>query len=97
MDWVKARLPEGTYIELVASLFSTLLPTAIMTVSFLGAALLIAVQTPDRLLTVLSFAGMLAAGARLTALLLYRKRARLDALDVADDRQMSGTYRRGSL
>ena len=79
MNPAKSRLPEGTYIELVASLFSTLLPTVIMTVSFLGTALLVTSQTPDRALTVLTIAGLLAAAARLMVLLVCRRRAASDS------------------
>ena len=86
MNPAKSRLPEGTYIELVASLFSTLLPTVIMTVSFLGTALLVTSQTPDRALTVLTIAGLLAAAARLTVLLVCRRRAATDSLSTEDAR-----------
>lgn len=82
MDGSRARLPDGTYIELVASLFSTLLPTAIMAMSFLGIAVLITSQTPDSALTFLMFAGSIAAAARLTVVLLYRRRVADPALSV---------------
>lgn len=86
MDGSRARLPDGTYIELVASLFSTLLPTAIMAMSFLGIAVLITSQTPDSALTFLMFAGSIAAAARLTVVLLYRRRVADPALSVEQAR-----------
>src|SRR4051812_28557170 len=42
------NLPDGTYIVLVRSLYATLLPTIIITFSFIGVGMLIAIQTPDR-------------------------------------------------
>ena len=84
VEEVRGRLPEGTYVELVASLFATLLPTMIMAVSFLGVGLLIASQTPDALLAGLTVAGAIAAGARLTVLLTHRKRVSPDRLTLAD-------------
>ena len=71
----KARLPEGTYVELVRSLFSTLLTTAIMAVSFAGVGLLVSDQTPDDLLPLLTGMGCVAAAARLLVLIVYRAEA----------------------
>jgi len=85
-------LPDGTYIELVASLFSTLLPTAIMAMSFLGVAMLVTSQTPDTALTVLMVAGSVAAGARLTVLLCYRQRARDAALSAETARYLQRRF-----
>src|SRR5882757_5451127 len=87
VDQVNGKLPEGTYIELVASLFSTLLPTAIMTVSFLGIGLVVIRETPDPMLAWLIVFGSVAAMARLAVLSLYRKRARADTLECADARR----------
>lgn len=92
MDGSRARLPDGTYIELVASLFSTLLPTAIMAMSFLGVAMLVTSQTPDTALTVLMVAGSVAAGARLTVLLRYRRRARDAALSAETARYLQRRF-----
>lgn len=92
MDGNRARLPDGTYIELVASLFSTLLPTAIMAMSFLAVAMLVTSQTPDTLLTVLMVAGLAAAGARLTVLLRYRRRATDAALTIENARYVQRRF-----
>lgn len=74
-----AALPEGTYVELVRSLFSTLLPTAIMATSFVCVGLLVLLRTPDPILSVLVALGCLAAAARLAVLILHRAQ-------VADER-----------
>ena len=72
---VKARLPEGTYIELVRSLFRTLLPTAIMALSFLVVGLLIATRTRNTVVELLVALGSIAAATRICILLLYRSQA----------------------
>lgn len=81
-----ANLPEGTYVELVRSLFQTLLPTAIMALSFLGIGILIVRETGDPFLAFLTAAGTLAALGRLTVLLMHRRRAEEEALDIATAR-----------
>jgi len=92
VDGNRARLPDGTYIELVASLFSTLLPTAIMAMSFLAVAMLVTSQTPDTPLTVLMVAGLAAAVARLTVLLRYRRRATDAALTIENARYVQRRF-----
>jgi len=92
VDGNRARLPDGTYIELVASLFSTLLPTAIMAMSFLAVAMLVTSQTPDTPLTVLMVAGLAAAVARLTVLLCYRRRATDAALTIENARYVQRRF-----
>jgi diguanylate cyclase (GGDEF)-like protein len=89
---VNKDLPEGTYIELVKSLFSTLLPTSIMAISFLAVGLLITSQTPDSLLTFLTGLGSIAAVARLAILLMHRKRAAGESLDLANARIFERRY-----
>jgi diguanylate cyclase (GGDEF)-like protein len=88
----KGHLPEATYIELVASLFSTLLPTLIMTVSFTGVGLLVAHDARDRWLLALTIAGAIAALCRLGVLLLHRGRATEDTLTLADARRFERRY-----
>lgn len=85
-------MPEGTYVELVASLFSTLLPTVIMAVSFVGVGLVVLSETPDRALGLLAIAGSIAAAARLAVLLLHRKPVAEDALSLADARQFERRF-----
>jgi diguanylate cyclase (GGDEF)-like protein len=88
----KGHLPEGTYIELVASLFSTLLPTMIMTVSFAGVGLLVARDAQDRGLLAITIIGSIAALCRLAVLLLHRGRAADDRLTLADARRFERRY-----
>ena len=61
MATFKSRLPDDTYIDLVRSLFLTLVPTTIMAVSFLTIGALVVFQTGS---TVLVSLGTLAALAR---------------------------------
>ena len=82
MNRLSGSLPDGTYIELVRSLFATLLPTSIMAISFLAVGIFISSETPDRLLICLIALGTVAAGGRLTILLMYRRRANDEALDL---------------
>lgn len=82
MDKPIRNLPSGTYVELVRSLFQTLLPTTIMTISFVAVGVLIARATGDRLIAVLTGAGTIAAITRLAVVLAHRKRVADDALDV---------------
>jgi diguanylate cyclase (GGDEF)-like protein len=88
----KGHLPEGTYIELVASLFSTLLPTLIMTVSFAGIGLLLAYDAQDRGLLVITIVGSIAALCRLAVLLLHRGRVADERLTLADARRFERRY-----
>ena len=82
----RPSLPDGTYLELVRSIHATLLPTAIIAVSFIGVGTLIAVETPDQPLDILMGLGILAALARIVNLLLTRARVTDQALEVADAR-----------
>ena len=89
-------LPEGTYIELVGSLFATLLPTIIMAISFSCVGLLISHETSDQPLIILSALGSAAALARIVNLLLHRKEA-VDASLVFEranilERRFAATY-----
>jgi diguanylate cyclase (GGDEF)-like protein len=88
----KGHVPEATYIELVASLFSTLLPSVIMTVSFAGIGLLVANDAHDRALFVITVAGSIAALCRLAVLLLHRGRATDDTLALADAQRFERRY-----
>lgn len=74
-------LPPATYVELVGSLFETLLPTAIMAMAFIAVGIIIASQTPDPLISFLTGAGSIAVAARLVVLLAYRRPATAESLD----------------
>ncbi|MBB5685567.1 GGDEF domain-containing protein [Sphingobium boeckii] len=71
----RRSLPHDTYVELVRSLFATLLPTVIMTTAFLTVGAVINFQTPDLLLAILMLLGGLALIARLSVLILHKKEA----------------------
>jgi diguanylate cyclase len=86
------NLPEGTYLDLVRSLYATLLPTAIMAASFIGVGALVAIETPDLLLDVLIGLGMLCVAARILNLLLLRARAEDPALDLAGARAIERRF-----
>jgi diguanylate cyclase (GGDEF)-like protein len=79
-------LPDGTYLDLVRSIHATLLPSAIIAVSFIFVGALIAIETPDPALDILIGFGMLAVTARIANLLLTRARISNEALDVAEAR-----------
>jgi diguanylate cyclase (GGDEF)-like protein len=85
-------VPEGTYIELVRSLFRTLSPTFIMAISFCGVAWLATNRTEDLSLIGLSLVGTLAAVARIVLLMALRRQAADDTLDVAAARTMERRF-----
>ena len=77
---MKERLPEGTYIELVQSLFGLVLPAVIMTACFAGTGAYILTRNADWLLTGFYGFGLLASGARLVVLFGHRGDARSETL-----------------
>jgi diguanylate cyclase (GGDEF)-like protein len=87
-----SNIPDGTYVELVQSLFRTLVTTSIIGVTFTGVAGLIASRTPDLVLHALAAAGVLSVIARMLILLLLRKNA-LDAeLQPSAARRLERTF-----
>lgn len=98
IEWAVARpinsLPDGTYVELVRSLFQTLLPTTIMAVSFLAVGARVSWETGDRWLTIFTVAGGAAASARIIVILLHRRRAAQEMLDVATARILEARFAR---
>lgn len=86
MPQSRLNVPDGTYLDLVRSLYATLLPTAIIAISFIGVGALIAIETPDLLLDVLIALGMVCMTARIVNLLLLRTRAADPALDMTNAR-----------
>jgi len=92
----KSRLPDDTYIDLVRSLFLTLVPTTIMAVSFLTIGALVVFQTGSTVLASLVSLGTLAALARIAVLLRYRRQS-ADARLTTDraralERRFGGAY-----
>jgi len=88
----KANLPDATYVDLVRSVHCTLLPTAIIALSFFGVGTLIALQTPDLLLDLLIALGMVAVTARIANLLLTRTCVNHEMLDAATARTLERRF-----
>jgi diguanylate cyclase (GGDEF)-like protein len=89
---VVSTTPEGTYIELVQSLFRTALSTAIMVVSFAATGVLISLQTNDRTLAVLTVLGMMAGAGRLAVLLTGRSQAGAGTLSLGDAQRLERRF-----
>ncbi|PKP91048.1 MAG: GGDEF domain-containing protein [Alphaproteobacteria bacterium HGW-Alphaproteobacteria-16] len=87
-----ARLPDGTYILAVQSLYRTLPTTVIIAIAFIGVGLHISVQSPDRPLFILMLIGTVAVLARLGVLLWHRRRAADDALDLPTARRVERAF-----
>jgi diguanylate cyclase (GGDEF)-like protein len=65
-------IPDGTYVELVRSLYRTVVPTSIIAVSFVAVALLVSSQADDLALTRLAILGSISVSVRLLTLLFLR-------------------------
>jgi diguanylate cyclase (GGDEF)-like protein len=87
-----STIPDGTYVELVQSLFRTLVTTVIIGASFIGVAGLVASQTPDPLLFAFAAAGLLSVIARMLVLLLLRNSAFDPALQPSDARRLERSF-----
>lgn len=72
---MKERLPEGTYIELVQSLFGLVVPAVIMTLCFIGTGAYILSRHPDDLLFLFYGLGIAASIGRLAVLFGQRRKA----------------------
>ncbi|KRB79816.1 diguanylate cyclase [Sphingomonas sp. Root710] len=79
---MKERLPDGTYIELVQSLFGLALPAVIMTICFAGTGAYILARSGDMLLQIFYILGLAASAVRLVTLFGNRGRVRAPALGV---------------
>lgn len=85
---MRLHVPEGTYIELVRSLFATLLTTCIMAASFVWVAAFVLLQTADKYLGELAVAGSLLGLCRILVVAGLKKQAMDEALDVAGARRL---------
>jgi diguanylate cyclase (GGDEF)-like protein len=92
MQRPKSNLSDATYIELVRSLFATLLPTSIIAVSFIGVGGLVALQSPDFLLDVLIGLGTLALIARISNLLIHRRRVADPGMEIDEARALERRF-----
>lgn len=81
-------LPDGTYVELVRSLYITLLPASIMSAGLVAAGLLILQETPDTPLALIVSLCALAGIARVSVLIAYRKSATAADLDPEEARTL---------
>jgi diguanylate cyclase (GGDEF)-like protein len=79
----RAALPDATYLEVVRSIYATMLPTAIIAVSFIGAGTLIAIESPDLPLDIVIALGMAAVAGRIVNLFVGCRRIADPALDIA--------------
>jgi len=77
------RSPEGTYIELVQSLFSNIVAPSIMTICFIVAGGHIVLKTPDITLRTFFILGLIASALRLSVMLLARRGALRDDFGAA--------------
>lgn len=68
MNGAGRQLPQGTYVEVVRSVFATLLPTSIMSVLFVGVGLLLYDRTRDDIILTLLIAGGVLSAVRVTIL-----------------------------
>nr|WP_232307256.1 GGDEF domain-containing protein [Sphingomonas sp. Y57] len=71
----RERLPDGTYIELVQSLFGHTVPAMIMTLCFAGTGAYLTARTDDALLLLFYALGLITSGIRLLVLFGLRGRA----------------------
>lgn len=92
MSRARSKIPEGTYIELVQSLFRTLLPTTLIALSFISVASVIVAQTSDLVLTVISVAGSALVVVRLGILLIFRHKAADPQLSMAAARRLERLF-----
>jgi diguanylate cyclase (GGDEF)-like protein len=86
------KLAEGTYIELVKSLFSTLPPTLIMAISFVAIGVAIDVEVSDTPLAILTTLGTIGAFGRILVLLVHRRAARQEGLSFALARRLERRF-----
>lgn len=92
MAFETSSISADTTIELVRSLFTTLLPTTIMVVSFTIVGILATSETQSVVLGTLVLLGCGASIARLTVLLRYRKHASEAFLDLRSARQLERRF-----
>ena len=85
-------IPDDTTIELVRSLFATLLPTSIMSVSFALIGLLVAHNSHSASLAALVMLGCVASLVRVAVLVLYREQAADALLDLLSARRLERRF-----
>lgn len=86
-----ADMPDGAYVELVRSLFATIVPALIMAVSFVGVGALIVHERPDLILGTLTIVGGVASAARIAIVLLTHPWVD-DELAIGDVRRLERSF-----
>lgn len=87
-ETVSQRVPEGTYIELVQSLFGFRLPALIMTLCFAGTGAYILSRTDDLTLYIFYALGLVASAVRLVILFGLREAALAPVIDLRTARSI---------
>ncbi|MEO5707271.1 MAG: GGDEF domain-containing protein [Alteraurantiacibacter sp.] len=85
-------VPEGTYVELVQSLFRTLIPTSIIAVSFMAVVAAVLAQTADMPSAALGILGSVVVLARLVIQLKFRVEASQANLTVKRARRLERIF-----
>ncbi len=92
MQQAADHLKHTTYVELVRGLFTTLIPSGVMTVVFLLCVVLVASEGGSMLATGVGLAGVVASVARLTVIALFRGEAFSPALTAARARTLEHRF-----
>lgn len=88
----RPQLSESTYLELVRSLFVTLLPSMIMAALFVFIAAMAASYSPDWRIVAIGTAGSLAGIVRIPVMIALRRRAVKADFDATSARLVEQTY-----
>jgi diguanylate cyclase (GGDEF)-like protein len=91
-DALGRNLPEGTYIELVRSLFVPVIPTIIMTLNFAAAGYYLIRVSADQPLAWLYALGLFASAIRIAVLLGYRRPALSAPIEATEARRIEQRY-----
>lgn len=90
------QLKDVVYIELVRSLFATIVNPVVMTCTFLLTFAVVGLDHPDRLVSVLGWLGVTASLARIATMVRFRREALAEDLDPARariiERRFAMTY-----
>src|SRR5690606_34854619 len=83
---------DGVYVELVRSLYTTLIPTTIMSIGYVLSLSVMAFEAGDRVLAVFSFIGLLCNAARLWILIGGRAEAAASDLEITRARALEKRF-----
>ena len=88
----KRQLSESTYLELVRSLFATLVPSMIMALLFVLVATMAAAYSSDPRIAAIAIIGSLAGIVRIPIMFALRAKARRESFDAAAARRVEQIY-----